>query len=83
MVNERGQILGGGVEDWFMPSEVPGGIPEHVRSAEWHEAAIAGDDEFPTGFHANIILRVLEGASRGEAREEGGWPEKWESLVRG
>lgn len=82
MVNDRGEIIGGGVEDWFMPSEVPDRIPEEVQDAKWHEAKIEGDDEFPTGFHANVILHVLEGASRQEARQEGGWPEKWESFVQ-
>lgn len=78
-----GRVVDGGVSDWWRPSEVPHDIPSRPINAEWHESAIEGDEEFPFGDFANVVLRVLEGEERSEARWAEGWPEKWESVVPG
>lgn len=83
VVDRRGRVAGGGVEDWYMPSQVPDQVPEKAQNAEWHEAKIEGYDGFPTGFHANVILHVMEGASVEKAKTARGWPEKWRSFARG
>lgn len=83
VVDRRGRVIGGAGENWYMPSEVPDQIPERAQSAKWHAAKIEGYDDFPLGFHVNVILRVMEGASVVEAKHAEGWPEKWESFARG
>jgi hypothetical protein len=60
--HERGWEMWG-IEDWMPAEEVPDGI----RELEWKESPV-GYEGFPTFYHVDVILRVLDGVPLEEAR---------------